>query len=185
MGYGPWLIIKRRINTTGNSRNNLPKPRVSSTWKKVEGKKTLPVLRKVSDIPNSAQEIMEEIPFVVEVKNTFLSKEHEQRNNYGIHSSNNKFSVLSNLIEEGEIIQDFHEEVDICGKTALPIDSAQPDPIQIVHNGMESTRKTMAKKKKKSKQLKDLGHISSHSRIRRLDVESKGNEGASSPPSHQ
>ncbi|XP_020681375.1 uncharacterized protein LOC110098789 [Dendrobium catenatum] len=184
MGYGPWLIINKRRNISSNSRRILLNPRVSSTWKKVERKNTLPILGKDKLTLDSTLESTEENPSFVEVNNSSLSKEHEPGSNYSIHTTNNKLSVLLNHIEEGEIIQDFQKHVEIGEKTVKPVESSQPDLLQIAETGLESAGKSLAKKKK-SKHLKDLRPISSHSRIRRLDMESKGTVGASSPTSHQ
>ncbi|PKU61293.1 hypothetical protein MA16_Dca029099 [Dendrobium catenatum] len=167
------------------SRRNFLKPRVSSTWKEVEGKKSLPILGKEKFTLDSTLETTEEIPSFVGLNDSLQTKEHELCSNYSIHTSNNKFNVLLDHIEEGEIIQNFQKEVEVGEIIVKPDESSQPDPVQIEETCLESAGNSLAKKKKKSKQLKDLGPISSPSRIRRLEMESKGTMGASSPPSDQ
>ncbi|PKU64120.1 hypothetical protein MA16_Dca008026 [Dendrobium catenatum] len=148
MGYGPWLVVNRRRNVLSYLRRNFIKPRVSSTWNEVEGKIFLPILGKEKLTLDSTLETTEEIPCFVGLNDSLQTKEHELGSNYSIHTSNNKFNVLLDHIEEGEIIQNFQKEVEVGEITIKPAESSQPDPVQIEETCLESAGNSLAKKKK-------------------------------------
>ncbi|PKU78539.1 hypothetical protein MA16_Dca026396 [Dendrobium catenatum] len=60
------------------------------------------------------------------------------------------------------VLRDFQKHVEIGEKTVKPVESSQPDLLQIAETGLESAGKSLAKKKK-SKHLKDLRPITENS----------------------
>ncbi|PKU62106.1 hypothetical protein MA16_Dca017813 [Dendrobium catenatum] len=97
-------------------------------------------------------------------------------------SSNNRFSLLSSQVEEGEIVPEFTIEDQVTeGPPDKTITGSSSIITPLIHC---SEDESITVKKKKSKQLKNLGPISSNLRSRRMEMEAKGTLGIQSPITH-
>ncbi|PKU79585.1 hypothetical protein MA16_Dca000931 [Dendrobium catenatum] len=106
---------------------------------------------------------------------------HDEDSNVTINS-NNRFNLLSNQIEEGEIVPDYsapdQNPVDPPDKSIKESSNVNTPDIQC------SEDVCITVKKKKSKQLKNLGPVSLNLRNRRMETVTKGNLGTQSPQIH-
>ncbi|PKU64092.1 hypothetical protein MA16_Dca007998 [Dendrobium catenatum] len=114
-------------------------------------------------------------------KNDNESVNHDEERNVTTNR-NNRFSLLSNQIEEGEIVPDY------MVRDQIPVD---PPDKSIKESSNDNTPDiqcsedvSITVKKKKSKQLKDLGPVSLNLRTRRMEMVAKGNLGIQSPQIH-
>ncbi|KAI0499489.1 hypothetical protein KFK09_017693 [Dendrobium nobile] len=160
-GYGPWLIVNRESRRT--IAEVAKEDRGVVTDKKIErAADNVPIFKSIE----LAEKCVKQPEF-----NTHPVSINPGSVNVLIPTSGNKFSILSSQDEEGEIVQEILEENLVMKE--------QPKMIKTEHGSNKNhldhciEDESIMVKKKKSKQLKDLGPISSNLRSRRMELEAK------------
>ncbi|KAI0524424.1 hypothetical protein KFK09_003793 [Dendrobium nobile] len=167
-GYGPWLIVNRGKKKGYNKTqkfNHHPSNKVQ--WK----------LKKSMNVVGSAgnTDAIGDISALENHDAAHPKNNTDTREIFSIRTAENKFSALEDHVEEGEIIQ---EKIDVAlkeSKVAASSIEAFSIPEPVIY---DIEKDFSLVKKKKSKQLKDLGPISTNSRSRRMELEPKATMGS-------
>ncbi|PKU71876.1 hypothetical protein MA16_Dca016329 [Dendrobium catenatum] len=181
-GYGPWMIVNQgRKVVQKQSRGSTCTPMKKTLWKKMADKEKEEAKGNYIEESTLNNDKVQKEGKQVNPKDGYDVNNEEQqnftRNNSNIPFIDNKFDLLNDLLEEGEISNVIETEKVSNGNQ----NEKKEEPKQIEDVSLFSKEKgedSSRMKKKKSKQLKDLGPINNITRSRRLELDVKGKVGA-------
>ncbi|XP_020693670.1 uncharacterized protein LOC110107682 [Dendrobium catenatum] len=184
--YGPLIVVNRgrkRVNNKAQKFTQNPLNKV--LWKRKESRNAKDSSENteavnVKETVTVASQILDYSVLIPKANGEILARENcnasstkngpNTRENISIPIAENKFSALCDQVEDGEIVQEKADELpSLVGPPKVKTSKNSISNTIPLEYGKEDGS-NMAKKKK-SKQLKDLGPISTNPRGRRMEIE--------------